>query len=74
MAVLEHYAPTEPGKLLPVHIASVCAISCAINELVSIVENCARCGVPIPASVVALLKNAKKIGGASATAGDVGDL
>ena len=71
--MLEHYSPTEPGKLLPVHIASVCAISYEINELVSIAENCARRGVPIPASVVALLKNAKKIGGASATPGDIGD-
>lgn len=56
---------------LPVDVASGAAALFMLNEFVSIVENCARAGVPIPDPLVMALKAARKMTGRGKSAQEV---
>lgn len=51
----------EQAMGTPFQIEKIGALAFAINEIISIVENCAAAGVPIPVQVVEALLNAKKL-------------
>lgn len=52
-------------------LGSIVAIAFAVNEAISITENCARAGVPIPEAMLAALLRAKRVTGRGRTAAEV---
>lgn len=59
---------------LGVGIANIAAVGYSINELISITENCARAGVPIPAALVTVLLAAKRLRSKSANEQELREL
>jgi phage-related holin len=56
---------------LGIDVGSTVAMAFAANELISITENCARAGVPIPESLLIVVVRAKKLAGRSKTPAEV---
>lgn len=59
LLVLVRYAERSVG--LDLNIEHVCAVGYLVTEFISIVENMARAGVPIPGNLVTVLLAAKKL-------------
>lgn len=55
-------------------IEQIAAIGYCINETISVIENCSRIGVPIPAQLVSALSTVKHLRGREATAEQLRDL
>jgi toxin secretion/phage lysis holin len=55
-------------------LSSAAAAGYALNEAISLVENCYRAGIPIPEFVVKFLLSAKKVFGQKANAGQIAEL
>jgi len=62
-----HVAESALGLKLGIEIESIVACAYCINEIVSLIENCARAGVPIPSALVAALLKAKDLRAAPAS-------
>lgn len=58
-----HVMEQATGLNVGIDLDSTIAVGFALNEAISIVENCARAGVPIPAQLVTALINVKRIRG-----------
>lgn len=56
---------------LGVDAGAAVAMAFAANELISIVENCARAGVPIPEPLLVVVIRAKRLTGRNRTAAEV---
>lgn len=68
LIVAAHFAATAIG--ITYDLGSLVATAYAINELISITENCASAGVPIPQALIDALQKAKKM---AATSWDGGE-
>jgi toxin secretion/phage lysis holin len=69
-----HIAENSLGVQLGLQIESVVALAYCVNEIVSLIENCAHAGVPIPAALVEALLKAKKLRGEPATESQLKEL
>ena len=67
-----HYI--EKAANLDLHIDEFGALGYSINELISIVENCHKAGVPIPEQLVTALVSIHKLRGKTATEAQIAEL
>jgi toxin secretion/phage lysis holin len=72
LLVTIHYI--EKAASLDLHIDEFGALGYAINELISIVENCHKAGVPIPEQLVTALVSVHKMRGKRATDAQIAEL
>lgn len=64
----------EQAAGIEFHIEQIGAMAYLVNELVSIVENCSKAGVPIPSQLVEALLTIKKLRVKQANADELKDL
>lgn len=67
-----HVAEQQAG--IELHIEQFGAMGYCVNELISIVENCAKAGIPIPAQLVTALLTVKHLRMQGATAEQLAEL
>jgi len=56
---------------LGINLGTTVAMAFTVNELISITENCARAGVPIPDSLLVVVVRARRVAGNSKSAAEV---